>query len=318
MGDIINMTDLINTVITLFIIILIAYAAAKAGFLDDKFTKKLSNFVICICQPFMIVGALTSVEFTPQRLLTGLEITGIGFIVMGVCAVIGYFSVKWFKDPDERKLGEYAMVFANTGFMGFPVMKALFGDEGAFYGAFFVITFHITLWTYGISIFARNRDDIKIKPLNMILNYGTVPVIIGILLYVLQVKFPTPVTSAIDMMSDLCAPLAMIIVGSIVATVPLKKLFLDGRLYYICLFRLILLPLIVGALAILVGLPDDFVYLFVTLTALPTATNAAMYAQRYDISPQFGAKISSVTTLLSTGTIPLMLWLTSLALGLRG
>lgn len=313
----INVTDLSYTVITLFIIVMVSCAATKLKLINDTFTKGFSTFIICVAQPFMIMSSLSGVEFSLENLKKGFTVTGLGFISLAICAAVGFIATKPFKDLDERKIGTFGLVFANTGFMGIPVLKALFGDIGAFYGAFFIITFHATLWTYGMILLAKNRGDIKVKPLNLLVNYGTIPVIIGIILYVLPFDLPAPVTQAMDMLSSMCAPGSMIIVGSIVASIPIKELLLDGKAYAICAVRLLALPALVCGLTVLLRLPEDWVYLFTTLTALPCATNCTMYAQKYDIAPKFAAKIVSLTTLFSVGTVPLLIWFAKLLLSLR-
>ncbi len=313
----INVTDLSYTVITLFIIVMVSCSATKLKLINDTFTKGFSTFIICVAQPFMIMSSLSGVEFSLENLKKGFTVTGLGFISLAICAAVGFIATKPFKDLDERKIGTFGLVFANTGFMGIPVLKALFGDIGAFYGAFFIITFHATLWTYGMILLAKNRGDIKVKPLNLLVNYGTIPVIIGIILYVLPFDLPAPVTQAMDMLSSMCAPGSMIIVGSIVASIPIKELLLDGKAYAVCAVRLLALPALVCGLTVLLRLPEDWVYLFTTLTALPCATNCTMYAQKYDIAPKFAAKIVSLTTLFSVGTVPLLIWFAKLLLSLR-
>ena len=313
----INVTDLLNTVITLFIIVIVSCIATKAKLINDTFTKGFSTFIICVAQPFMIMSSLSGVEFSYENLKNGFTVTGLGFISLGICAAVGFLVTKPFKNLDDRKIGTFGLVFANTGFMGIPVLKALFGSIGGFYGAFFIITFHAVLWTYGMILLAKGRSDIKVRPLNLLFNFGTIPVIIGIILYVLPFDLPAPVTQAMEMLSSMCAPGSMIIVGSIVAAIPLKELFLDGKAYVICAVRLLVLPALICGIAALCRLPDETVYLFTTLTALPCATNCTMYAQKYDISPHLAAKTASLTTLLSVATVPLMIQFAKLVLSLR-
>lgn len=312
----INVTDLCSTVITLFIIVIVSCIATKAKLITDTFTKGFSTFIICVAQPFLIMSSLSGIEFSWENLKKGFSVTGLGFVSLAICAAVGFLATKPFKDLDDRKIGTFGLVFANTGFMGIPVLKALFGDIGGFYGAFFIITFHAALWTYGMVLLAKGRSDIKVKPLNLLVNFGTIPVIIGIILYMLPFDLPAPVTLSMEMMSSICAPGSMIIVGSIVASIPIKELLLDGKAYLICALRLLVLPALVCCLFTLIRLPDETVYLFTTLTALPCATNCTMYAQKYDIAPKFAAKIASLTTLFSVLTVPLMIGFAKLVLSL--
>ena len=313
----IDITSLSYTVITLFIVVIVSFAATKFKLVTEGFTKGFSTFIICVAQPFMIVDSLSHVEFSLENLKKGFTVTGLGFISLAICAAVGFLATKPFRNENDRKIGTFALVFANTGFMGIPVLKALFGEIGAFYGAFFMITFQVVLWTYGMILLGRGRNDIKVKPLNLLFNYGTVPCLIGIILYVLPFELPAPVSSAVSMLGSLCAPGSMIIVGSILASIPLRELFLDAKAYLICAVRLLVLPSIVCVICVLCRLPSETVYLFTTLTALPCATNSAMYAQTYDISPGLAAKAASLTTLLSVATVPLMLNAAKLLLSLR-
>jgi predicted permease len=265
----------------------------------------------------MIMNALSEVDFSVDNLLRGFTVTGIGFGVMAVSALIAFFAVSFFKDFDEKKIGQFGLIFANAGFMGIPVLKATFGDIGAFYGAFFQITFHLTLWTYGMFILSRKRDDIKFKPFNMFVNFGTVPVLIGVILYIIPFQLPAPVTMTMNMLSSVCAPGSMVIVGSILASIPIKSLLTDIKVYYLALIKLIVLPAVICCLFVLFGMSEEFVYLFTLLAALPTATNTAMYAQKYEIAPQSGAKIASFTTVFSMATVPLMKYFAGLILSLR-
>ena len=313
----VNITELLNTVITLFIIVIVSCIATKTKLINDTFTKGFSTFIICVAQPFMIMSALSGIDFSFENLKKGFTVTGLGFISLGICAAVGFLVTKPFKNLDDRKIGTFGLVFANTGFMGIPVLKAMLGETGGFYGAFFIITFHAVLWTYGMILLSKGRSDIKVKPLNLLFNFGTVPVFIGIILYILPFDLPAPVTQAMDMLSSMCAPGSMIIVGSIVAAIPLKSLLFDWKAYLICGVRLLVLPALICGIAALCQLPDETVYLFTTLTALPCATNCTMYAQKYDISPHFAAKIASLTTLLSVGTVPLMILFAKFVLSLR-
>ena len=231
---------------------------------------------------------------------------------MAVTALTALLFTAKFKSLDEKKIGQFGLIFANVGFMGIPVLKSAFGSIGGFYGAFFQVTFNLVLWTYGMIILARGRTDIKVKPLNMLLNFGTIPVIIGVILYVLPFDLPYPMERAMSILSSMCAPGSMIIVGSIIAGITLKELFLDLKIYYLSAVKLVVLPIMICALTAIAGLSEEYVLVFTILFALPTATNTAMYAQKYDITPSFGAKLCSITTVFSVATLPLVISLARL------
>lgn len=48
------------------------------------------------------------------------------------------------------------------------------------------------------------------------------------------------------------------------------------------------------------------------MAGLPTAANATMFAELYDIDPQYSAQTVGIMTLLAVGTIPLLVYITGL------
>lgn len=301
---------LLNTVITMFIILIIGFLSRKLGFIDDNGSKFLSNFVICVAQPFLIVSSVVGIEFSMDNLKTGTFILILGVAIHIVLAVIAFAATFKMKDVDERRLTEYSMIFANCGFLGFPILKSMFGDIGLFWGSFYIIVFNMISWTYGMYILSKARPQIKMSYKNMFINYGTTPCLIGIILFLLRVKIPAPLFSAMNYMGSLCTPLTMIIVGGLLATVPYKKMFINLKIYYQCLIRLFVAPLIVALLCKLVGLDSNMILLGTVMASLPTAANTVMFSERFDIKSDFAAHGVGFTTLLSSASIPIVVYIT--------
>ncbi len=308
----IDLTGASMTVVQLFIILLVGYIAFKAKLMDGVFLKKLSTFIVCVANPFMILGGLLNVEKSAENLKNGFIIVAVAFIIIFFGAFIGYLISKPFKDLDERKIGEFSTAFTNCGFMGFPVLKAAYGDIGAFYGAFFLIAFNLAIWTYGISVYARKRPDIKPKPLNVVFNYGTIPCIIGIILYILPIKLPTVLTGTFSMIANVCTPSSMFIIGGLLATVPLRKTFCNFKLYYLAAFQTLIIPIVSVIICILIGVPKDYVYFVAIMSAMPAATNTAMFAERYDVAPVFGAQVAGISTVISVISMPVVIYFTDM------
>lgn len=305
------------TAIELFFVLAVGYAAYKFKFMDDGFLKKISNFIICVANPFMILGGLLGEEKSTENLKNGFMVLGIAFVLFLLCGIIAYLSCAWFKDYDKRKIGEFSTIFSNCGFMGFPVLYAAMGSKGKFYCAFFLVAFNLVLWTYGISIMARKRTDIKRNFLNTFFNFGTVPCFIGIILYIIPYKLPAVLTDTFDMIGGVCTPFAMFIIGGLLASVPLKSLFTESKVYYLGFVKLVLLPLVTALICKFVGMDEELVYFFTLMVAMPSASNTAMYAEKYDIAPVFGATVAGMSTAMSVITIPLVVKLTELIINLK-
>lgn len=262
----------------------------------------------------MIISALVEADFSYANLKDGLIIVGLGMALHIFLAVVAYFSCKGFRNLDERKITEFSLVFTNGGFIGFPIMEALFGAKGLFLASFYVISFHLFIWSWGIAILGRGRPDIKLTVRKIFINLGSVPCLIGILLYLAVIPFPgfalpAFITKFLSYLAGLCTPISVLITGALLATRTPKQIFGSGKIYYFSALKLIVLPLVVCVLCKIIGLPDNLV-LFATVEAsLPTAASITMFSEMYDLDAGYASQTVGTSSLLSVATMPLVLWL---------
>ena len=288
------------------------YICRRVRLIDDTASKRLSALIIKVGQPMMIVGALISKEFSTQALKTGLTFMLIGFLIHPLMALFAYLTGPLYRDEAERKISRFCTIFTNCGFIGFPILEAIFPGEGAFIGAFFVIGFHIYIWTLGIFILGQGREDIRLTPKKALLNLGTIPCAIGLSLYLLKAVLHIPVfmIDFTNHLGDLCLPISVLITGALVAKQGLKSMLLNRRLYLFNAIKLIGVPLAVCLIAKLVtlGMADSYrIILFCTvISALPSAASITMLAELYDINPEYAAQTVGSSSILSVGTLPLL------------
>ena len=212
-------------------------------------------------------------------------------------------------------------MFVNGGFIGFPILEALFGAQGLFLAAFFNISFHLFIWSWGVAILARKRSDIKLTVRKIFINLGSIPCLIGVLIYMLVIPFPGFALPAFLSkfflyLSNLCTPISVLITGALLATRTPKQIFGSGKIYYFSAMKLLVLPLIVCVICKLIGLPQDMT-LFVTVeAALPAASSITMFSEIYGLNSGYASQTVGTSSLLSVGTLPLVLlvaqWIVSL------
>ncbi len=301
--------SLLSTIATLFVLLITGVISNKCGIIDDTSSKKLSKLIIAIGQPMLIINSLVKMEFSAENLKLGFITLGIGIAVHGIMALISFFACKGFKDLDERKITEFSMIFGNVGFIGFPILESLFGAKGLFMGSFFIISFNLVLWTWGIAILARKRQDIKLTVKKVLVNYGTVPCLIGIILYCLNLNIPTFITTSLSYLANLCTPISMLIIGALLAKRTPKQIFASGKVYYLCAMKLLVMPLLLCLLMKLCGFSSEWILFIVAVVSMPSATTVTMLAELYDISPGYSAQGVGTTSLLSIITMPCVLWL---------
>lgn len=299
--------SLLTIMVTLFLLMICGYVCRKKGIIDTVASKRLSSLIISVGQPMMIIGALNNAEYTAENLDIAWKVTLIGFAIHTILAILSYLICKRKKIEDKMKIFEFSLVFANCGFLGFPILDSILGDGiGSFMGAFYVISFHLFLWIWGIMILARGRDDIQMTPKKALLNYGTVPCVIGLALYLLKPVFSMPeaVGKFFSYLGGLCTPISVLITGALLATVPLLTMFKSGKLYLHSAIKLIAFPVVICLFAKLCGFDRTFILLSTAMAGVPSAATITMLAELYDIEPGYASQTVGMTSVLSTATLP--------------
>ncbi len=301
-----NFSALLNTVVTLFILISVGFGSRKLGLIDDAFSKKLSGLIVNIGQPMLIISSLISLEYTEENLKRGLVALAISLGLHFFVGLLAYLLAKPFKSADERKISEFSLVFTNCGFMGLPVLESLYGADGLFCGAFYLMGFHLFIWTWGMFILGRGRDDIKLTPRKILLNLGTVPCVIGFLLFLLPVKLPGFVLQSASYLASLCTPISLIITGALIATAPLRELFGRAKLYIFSAVKLLVIPTVVCLCLRAIGLDSFFVVFGTVMAAMPSASVITMFGELYSIDPGYASRVVGLTSVLSVVTLPII------------
>lgn len=325
-----NFDRLYIVVATLFILLAVGFLCRKVGIIDDIASKKLSKLILSVGQPAMLIGSLASAEYTEENLNTALIMLGLGFVFHAFLAILAFIfalPLKNKKNLDEQKLSEFGFMFANCAFIGFPIFEALLPGKGQFMASFLCVSFNILLWTWGLVIMGRGRNDIKLTIKKALVNFGTIPCLIGFVFFLLKgpsVGFELPefISSSMQYLTNLCTPISVLVTGALIATQKPKKIFLNWKLYYFNVVKLIVFPLLLCLLSklLLSIIPVDgleIYAIFVTAAAaLPTASSVTMMAENYGLDSGYSSLTVGISSVLSVLTIPLTMMIAQLIFAL--
>lgn len=302
--------SLLSIIMTLFLLMVCGYICRKTGIINNASSKGLSRLIISIGQPMMIISALANAEYSAENLTIAWQVTLISFVMHILMSLAAFLVCLRMKKCDTTKIFEFTLIFSNCGFIGFPIMDAILGNGiGSFMGAFYVISFHLFLWTWGIIILGRGRDDIRMTPKKALLNYGTVPCAIGVVLYLCKPLFELPdfFGKCFSYLGNLCTPISVLITGALLATISLPKMFTNAKLYLHSFIKLIAFPMIMCVLAKLCGLSETYILLVTAMSGMPSAATVTMLAELYEIEPGYASQTVGITSLLSTASLPLVM-----------
>ncbi len=313
-----QITTLLSSIAALALLLATGFVTGKTEITDRVSTERLSTFIVKVGQPFLAINALISQPFTKENLATGLKILILGLCMHVGMALLAFAFSRPIKDIDEKKLSEFSVVFTNCGFIGFPIIESIYGADGLFYGAFYIIANHIFVWSWGVAILARGRKDIKITPKKILLNYGTLPSAIGFALFCMNLPMPAFVTDWIRYIYGVCTPIAIIISGANLSRRNLAAALRNKNIYYMGLVKLIIMPLAVTTVLWLLGLPEYIIVFGGVMAAMPSAAVITMFGEMYGISPGYASELVGMSTLFSVFTIAPMViyaqWLSSIPL----
>ena len=300
--------DIFIQMVVLFAVGGVGYASKKLGLMDEDFDKKLSKLILGTALPAMILASVLTAEALPSpvQILWTIAVSCASYLIM---IVAGFAATAALRIPDGRKgVYRFMMVFGNTGFIGFPVILAIFGSQALIYATVFNLAFNFLVFSLGVWFLASDNEygvKIKMGP-KAFLSPSIVACITAIVLTLAGVHNVPVAGEAFDTLGSLTTPAAMMIIGSSLANLPIRQLIGGPRLMAAALLRLLAIPALVWfALHFFVSDPV-LLGVIVVLSAMPVATNGTMLCYQYGGDGRTMAQGTFVTTVCALVTIPLL------------
>lgn len=293
----------------LFLLIAIGFVCAKTGVIQAEGKKVLSNLLVYIIVPGMVINAYMT-EYDPEILPNLLLSYGLSLIALVLASVLSILFTKKIKS-NNRAILRFGCAFSNAGYMGFPLIQALYGAEGLMYASAFITLFNIWVWTVGYSMVsgtAKLKDVLKSIAKNPVI-YS---VIIGLLIYMLQIPVPNVLRQPIALVGNMNTPISMIIVGIIIAGSNLKRIVVNREIWYTFLVRMLIIPAVSFGLFYLLGVSGMVANVVLIQASCPTAAITSVFAVQFRHDEETAAGAVILTTLLSVLTLPVMAMLLQL------
>lgn len=292
-----------------FLLILAGFAAHRKKILDEESSRKISSLVVNIANPALILSSVTTEEsgnITRGDVLTAFLVACITYAALIVAGRAIPYLVR--APKEEKNMYDAMFVFSNIGFMGFPLMSALFGNDSLLIGAAFVMAFNILIYTYGIWLMAPEGKERKFE-WKKLCNPGVIACIAAIILFFNGIQIRGVLGDTITMLSDLTGPLSMIVIGVSLSVMNFKDIVGIKRLWGLCFLKLLLFA-VIGSLLIKTFVSSEMICGVATVVLSgPVASMAVMFAQEYQSNEKLASAGVALSTLLSVLTIPVVFWL---------
>ena len=311
----------------LYILVAVGFIADRTKLFTEKAARLCTDLMFYIITPAKIVQSFISMEFSRES-ATRLAIAaacGAAIHIIGVAVS----SVVFNKSPiGKAAIFKYSSVYGNCGYMALPLAYAVLGDEGVFYGSVVIMMFHLFSFTHGIWLMSRSEtgEKTKFNFKNILINPGTISLIIGLPLYLLKIRLPNVIEAPIDYLAALNTPVAMLIFGTYLSNAKIKSALKEWRILCVALIKLAVIPLIClgvfrlcgitgmakgGSGDVLAGITGALLTAMIIAASAPPANITVVFAAKYNKDTGLASQTVAIVSFISIVTMPLLIGLAS-------
>lgn len=300
------MIVLIEKMALLVMLLALGYLCARLKLVGPEFNKGLSKLVINVFLAGMILSSVINkkLEMTGGDVAFGLLMMTLSMLI---CVGIGWLSPTLLRIKDGDK-GMYRILaaFMNNGFVGFPLVAAVYGENAVFFASLSNIPFNLLLYTAGVMLLQKGDKNTKFS-IKSVINVPIVATFIAVVIFAFEIPMPKLVDDVADTLSAATVPLSMMCVGLSLGSVSLKEALMQPRLYGISLVRLLICPLAVWLVLRIFITNPVILGTIVILSACPSAIICTILGIQYGRDGVESSEAIFISTMLSMITIPLLI-----------
>ena len=294
----------LEVMVVLFIIVILGYVACKLGYMGDKFDKKLSSIVVDITCPLLVLSSVMGDELPDRTLI--LPLLGVGFLTYILLLVFGFWVPRLItKNHDDQGMIGFALMFANVGFIGYPIVSSIFGPKAIFYAALLNMPNTFFIFTAGVMLI---KGEYSLKQFNpkVLVSPAMLGAFLAAIIVALGIHTPDIIARPVTMVGNITVPAALMIIGSSMAKLPIREIIGSPKVYITALLRLTIVPLSIYFLFKAYGVSDLVNNINTVVIAMPVASFGTMFCLKYGRNPSLITETTFITTLGSIITIPLI------------
>ena len=296
-----------SVMITLFIIVILGYMLAKLRYMSVDFCRQLSAIVVDVTCPLLILSSVMGDTMPDRRLI--LPLLGVGVLTYVILTVVAYLVPRALtqKASDHGIIG-FALMFANVGFIGYPIVASIFGHAAVFYAAllnmantFFIFTVGVDLIKGHDSSGQKHRFDFKV-----LFSPGLLAAYAAVVIVALKLHVSPLIARPVTMVGNITVPASLLVIGATMASLPLRDMLGNRLVYVVTALRLGAVPIVLYFLFRLMGVNALVNDINTVVIALPVASFGTMFCMKYGRDVTLMTELTFLSTVASIFTIPLI------------
>lgn len=290
---------ILNRIAVMLIYMLPGFILYKKHIITNDGAKDMGKLLIYIILPSAIVNSY-NMDFSNEKAFMLLLSFLAALFTLFLSVIISRIFFK------SKPIEGFGAAFSNAGFMGIPLISSVIGEDMVYCAAAFVAILNILQWTYGVFLITGKKTAVSAK--KIFFNPVIISFVLGVILFFLPVRLPLFISEILGTVSQMNAPIAMVIIGFYMAQISFKELFISRNGYAVSAVRLLIIPLMTTLLAAVMPFGNfAFKLTIIILAAAPIGSNVAVYAQIYGGNYKAAAGEVVLSTLLSVITMPLII-----------
>ena len=294
------------------------FILGKLKMIKDDGLKTMTNILVYVAQPFMLISSFQENVYR-QGLLVNMGWSAL--LAFGSLLLAVFFSLFVFKlirkfkkgndasDLSNDKVYALASSLSNCGFMGIPVIKAMFpgNADALLYSAVFIAMYNVFFWTVVTFVFTGEKKYISIK--KAILNPSTIALIVALPLFFTSVTLPEWALRGVNGLGDMATPLCMLILGVKLSRLAIKELFNEWGVYVTTFMKLVVIPLIIYVAVWFLPIDETVRSVVYISMAMPSASMVLVLCELFGGNGYAAGKVQLLSTVLSIFSVPLLVLL---------
>lgn len=290
--------------------LLIGVFAVKLHFLDREKLGVLSGCITKMLLPLLIFTNTIN-GTTREQFLSSLVIVLLAAVLYLVLYFVAVLLAKLLKiNANHNNIYRACTMFGNCGFMGIPIITALYPEQGGLYITMYTVIDQLALWTVGMDLTAPVDHTEKLpasQRLRKMVNPATVAILAGVFVVLAGIRLPSVIITALTKTGAAASPLAMIYLGGVFCYIKIFEYLKRREIYVTVLIKMMVMPVIVYAvLSHIPGISQNIAVTMGILCALPAMSSVSMMAENQHSDSDYAAGFIFVTTLVSVVTLPIV------------
>ena len=310
-----DFAQVLSNLAGLFLLIAVGYGAVQLGVIPREISGGLSKLLMKVAVPCTVFTSLLR-PYDPSLIKTVLIILVLGLTLFPLNALVARPLTRLFRVPEGRRgVWTFCATFSNSGFMGFPIALALFGEEGLFMAVVLNITFNILVYSMGVRMICEDRSagegGAKVQWRTVLFTSINFSTALGLIFYFAQLSVPAALLTPLTHLSNITTPLSMLVTGINLSNGKWSELLRSKDAITAAVTRLVICPAVTflmlqGVSALFPHLNPLMICVIFIIFSMPTPAVATILAENYEADQEFAALVVFLSSLFCIVTIPVM------------